>query len=233
MPEHGALADVRVHQVAIVEDHVLQRHRTAEILAGQPDLRVVATCASLPEFLAWLARTRSEDRPQLLVLDLGVDRGPGADPQAVARLVRAGLRVLVLSALTARSQVRAVLRAGVAGVVSKSDPEEHVLEAVWTVLGGREWTTPELAGAIAADATRPELSDQEERVLQLYASGLTLAMVATALGIRVETAKTYLARIRTKYAAVDRPARSKLELSRVATEDGYLSDPRQPACSPG
>ena len=37
-----------------------------------------------------------------------------------------------------------------------------------------------------------------------------------------ETAKTYLRRVREKYARVNRPAGKKAELIRRAAEDGYL-----------
>jgi len=208
--------------VALVEDHLLQRRRTEEILGRESGLVVVASCSTLPEFLAWVRRAPAHTRPHLLVLDLSVDRGPSVDPDVVARLVDAGLRVLVLSALASPGQVRAVIKAGVAGIVGKRDSEQDVIEAVWTVLRRGAWMTPELAAVIAADGDRPQLSDQEERALVLYASGLTLAAVAEALGVKPDTAKTYIARVKGKYAAAGRPVRSKVDLSRIAVDDGYL-----------
>lgn len=212
----------KVWQVALVEDHLLQRRRTEEILGRESGLVVVASCSTLPEFLAWVQRAPISSRPQLLVLDLSVDRGPSVDPDVVARLVDAGLRVLVLSALASPALVRAVIKAGVAGVVGKRDSEQDVIDAVWTVLRRGEWMTADLAAVIAADADRPQLSDQEERALLLYASGLTLGAVAEALGVKPDTAKTYITRVKSKYAAAGRPVRSKVDLSRVAIDDGYV-----------
>lgn len=216
-------ADHRVRRIGLVEDHTLQRNRTAEILAAESGLSVVCSCQSLPEFVDWLAR-RPSGRPDLLMLDLSVDRGPDADPDVVQSLVESGLKVLVLSALASRSQVRAVLRAGVSGVLGKRDREEDIVAATWAVLRGRPWITPDLAAVIAGDADRPTLSDQEERAVVLYASGLTLAAVADSIGVGAETAKTYLARAKAKYAAVGRPVRSKVDLGRIAREDGLLGD---------
>lgn len=82
--------------------------------------------------------------------------------------------------------------------------------------------TPELATVIAGDPDRPKLSIQEERALVLYASGLTLDAVAESIGVKPDTAKQYLERVKKKYAAVGRPARTKVDLSRVALADGYL-----------
>jgi hypothetical protein len=42
------------------------------------------------------------------------------------------------------------------------------------------------------------------------------------MNVQYETAKTYLRRVREKYAKVGRPASKKAELIRRAAEDGYL-----------
>jgi len=209
-------------RLAVVEDHLLQRLRTQEILDAQTGLRVVWSGESLPELMNWVRTTDRLSRPHLVVLDLHVDRGVSADPATVAALVNSGIRVLVLSALTSVPLVRSVLRAGVSGIVGKRDSEQDILDAIWTVLNKGHWMTPELAAAIAGDPNRPQLSPQEERTLVLYASGLTLDAVAAALNVKRDTAKQYLERVKAKYAAADRPVRTKVEISQVARADGYL-----------
>lgn len=208
--------------VAVVEDHLLQRKRTEELVAAQPGLRAVWSGETLTEFLAWLDGVREEDRPRLLLLDLMVERGPNATPEQIETVVGAGIDVLVISALASPALIRRVIRAGVRGIVGKRDSEADIVAAIWTALGHGHWMTPELAGVIAGDEHRPELSDQEERVLVLYASGLTLEGVAESLGIKADTAKKYLSRVKVKYAAAGRPATTKLELNQVARQDGLL-----------
>jgi len=209
-------------RIAIVEDHTLQRLRTEELLQRQPGLVVVHSCETLPDHVEWLAQQDAADRPHLLVLDLAVERGPSVDPATVESIVRGGTQVLVLSAMAHPPLVRQVLRAGAAGIVGKRDPEEDIVAAVWSVLGRRRWITPELAAIIAGDDDRPRLSDQEERALILYASGLTLDAVARSLGVKPETAKTYLERVKAKYTSAGRAVRTKADLARVAVADGYL-----------
>ncbi len=143
-------------------------------------------------------------------------------------MVRAGLKVLVLSALASPSLVRSIVQAGVAGVVGKRDSEDNVLSAVAAVLRGEEWLTSELASVIAGDPARPPLSVQEERALILYASGLSLEQVGTMMNVGQETAKQYLGRVKKKYAAAGVPVRSKLDFGRIAWADGYL-DPSLPS----
>lgn len=209
-------------RVAIVEDHLLQRIQTVAILSSQPGLQVVFEDETLPRFLQWLETASASERPHLLVLDLLVERGPNVEPDQVRRLVKSGMVVLVFSALSSPPLVRRVLRAGAAGVVGKRDAAADLVGAVWTVLGRGRWMSRELDAIVAPESSRPNLSDQEERALVLYASGSTLDEVAENLGVRRDTAKTYLNRVKAKYAASGRPVRSKVDLARVAMADGYL-----------
>ena len=209
-------------RIAVVEDHLLQRKRTEELLTNQPAFSVVHSSEDLPTFVEWLRTCGPNGVPHLLILDLMVERRPNADPATVRKLIDAGVFVLVLSAMASPPLVREMIRAGVSGMVGKRDSEEDIISAVWSVLGRREWMTQELAAVIAGDERRPKLSDQEERALILYASGLTLAAVADSLGVKRDTAKTYLDRVKAKYSDVGRPVRSKVDLSRVAVVDGYL-----------
>lgn len=181
------------------------------------------TGESLPEFARWSESVPRDQRPHLLILDLMVDRQPSASPAQVNVMVDAGLSVLVLSAMASPSLVRKMIQAGVSGVVGKRDSEEDILAAVSAVLHGAEWITPELASVIAGDSDRPALSVQEERALVLYASGLTVEEVGTAMNISRETAKQYLDRVKKKYTTAGMPVRSKLDYGRVAWADGYLN----------
>ena len=74
-------------------------------------------------------------------------------------------------------------------------------------------------------ATNPQgvhLSPSEERALRYYVQGLSTVEVSRRMDVGYETAKTYLRRVRQKYAKADRPASRRSELIRRAAEDGYL-----------
>lgn len=214
-------------RVAIVEDHLLQRMRTAELLTRTGEFSVVFSGETAPEFVAWLRRAPRTERPHLLMLDLTVDRRPSVDIGLVESLLSRGLRILVFSALSSPALVRGVIRAGVTGIVGKRDSEENILAAVRAVLQGERWMTAELAEVGAADPDRPRLSIQEERALVLYASGLTIDQLAAAMNIGRETAKQYLGRVKQKYAKAGIPVRSKLDFARIAWEEGLI-DPMPP-----
>ncbi|ROR97135.1 LuxR family two component transcriptional regulator [Salana multivorans] len=217
-------------RVAIVEDHRLQRLRTEDLLLRGGDFTIVFSGESLPEFMTWVRSTPPGHRPHLLVLDLVVERQPNVDVNLVAALLRAGLRIVVLTAMSSPPLVRRIVRAGVTVVVGKRDPEEDVLAGVHAALRGEEWMTSELAAVLAGDPDRPRLSQQEERALVLYATGLTVEQVATSMGIGRDTAKQYLDRVKKKYAAAGVPVRSKLDFGRIAWSEGLI-DPESGSAS--
>ena len=69
----------------------------------------------------------------------------------------------------------------------------------------------------------PALSLGEVRALTLYASGLTTPQVAERMGVKYETAKTYLRRVREKYAKAGRPASKRVDLMNRAIDDGHFT----------
>ena len=102
----------------------------------------------------------------------------------------------------------------------------EVMDAARTVMGlqvetgtVRDWRPRPVAVPVQS---RPRLSAGEEQALTLYTSGLSTPEVAERMNVQYETAKTYLRRVREKYAKVGRPAGKKAELIRRAAEDGYL-----------
>jgi DNA-binding NarL/FixJ family response regulator len=162
----------------------------------------------------------------VVVLDLELHDGvPPAVKIAAARA--AGVAVVVVSGFTDHSQVRSALSAGARGYVPKSEPVATVVDAVVAAAAGEQFLTPALAAALLADdlgGSAPMLSPQELRALTLYVSGLPLKSVARQMNVHYETAKSYLDRVRTKYAQVGREARTKVELRNRAVEDGHLTE---------
>ena len=87
---------------------------------------------------------------------------------------------------------------------------------------GEIYLSVDLAAILAATVEKPDLSPRELDALRLYASGLTLNSVARRMGISPHTAKEYIDRVRAKYSAVGRHARTRTELYAAATHDGLL-----------
>jgi two-component system nitrate/nitrite response regulator NarL len=162
-------------------------------------------------------------RAHVVLLDLDLGDGTTVE-RNVAAILTAGPAVLVLSASSRPLAVRDAMRAGALGYVLKNEPTSQIRAAITEVAAGRDWVSPSLAYIFATDDApdRPALSGQEQRALQLYATGMPLKSVARKMMISEETGKQYLGRVRAKYAKAGRAAPTKLLLYQRAVEDGYI-----------
>jgi DNA-binding NarL/FixJ family response regulator len=80
----------------------------------------------------------------------------------------------------------------------------------------KEIVSPEAIPTVA-------LTTQEQGVLRLYASGMTMYSVARELGIQPSSVATYIKRIRKKYAKIGVHLSSKVDLNRAAREAGLIT----------
>ncbi len=210
-------------RLAILDDHeVLLDSLTSWISANAPDFELVLSAST------WLQLVQSANFPtDLVLLDFQLK-----EPVSIEARVRtcraAGAKVIVLSSLDTRESKERALAAGAATFLSKSLPMREVMDAAREVLGvaasssaPRDWR-PLPVGAVAS-VERPKLSAGEVEALTLYVNGLSTSEVAESMRVQYETAKTYLRRVREKYAKVGRPAGKKAELIIRAAEDGYLN----------
>lgn len=71
-------------------------------------------------------------------------------------------------------------------------------------------------------ASRPDLSNREVEVLIAWLASDSKREVTERLFLADSTVSTYIQRVRSKYDAVGRPARTKVRLLLRAVEDGYI-----------
>ncbi|WP_024794443.1 response regulator transcription factor [Tomitella biformata] len=207
-------------RVGLVEDHESVAMGVSMMLADEPAVDLVAMAKSVAELLPQAAGL------DLVILDLRL--ADGSSPKSNVEQLRAvGLEVLIFTGAENPYLVRSAARAGVLGVVRKSEPSATVVAAILAAAAGELVVTTEWAAAIDGD---PELDDvglspRQLEVLELYASGEKAERVARLTGLSAQTVNDYLQRIRQKYANAGRPARTKTDLYKRALEDGYLPIP--------
>lgn len=211
-----------VVRLAILDDHeVLLDALTSWIDRNAPDFEVVLGAAN------WLQLVQSPAFPTDLVF-IDFQLKEAISIEARVRTCRAaGAKVIVLSSLDTREARDRALAAGASDFLSKSLSMAAVMTAARRVMG-IESDGDDSTGRVVASATaplqhlKPKLSPGEQEALKLYVVGHSTNAVAEHMNVQYETAKTYLRRVREKYAKVGRPASKKAELIRRAAEDGYL-----------
>ena len=183
-------------RVAVIDNDPLVPAGLRALLAPAPEVELVAAFGTVEQYRA------AGVGADVVLLDLQLE--DGSDPAANVAAVRAlGAQVLVLSVHGERRHVRATVRAGAAGYLVKDDDGAKLVEAITTVHAGQRALTTELMTLI--NDQPPELSPQELQVLYLYGTGSTLAATARRLGIAIPTVRSYLDRIRAKWATTDEP----------------------------
>ena len=127
--------------VIIADDHQLVRTGLKQVIASQPDLRVVAECRTGKEVLALL----QTEACNVLLLDLSLPDMSGLDVLKHVRSHHDGIAVLVLSGYPEKQFGLNVLRGGAHGFISKGVDDAELLRAVRMVSRGSRYVGPELA----------------------------------------------------------------------------------------
>jgi DNA-binding NarL/FixJ family response regulator len=197
-------------RLALLDDHeVLLDTLSTWIVTNASDFELVLAAST------WLELVHSDNFPtDLVLLDFQLK-----EPVSIEARVRtcraAGAKVIVLTSLDSKESEERAMAAGAVAFLSKSKSMREVMDTAREVMGRAK------ASAHQHD-WRPLPGGATHPALRHYVHGLSTAEVAKTMNVQYETAKTYLRRVREKYAKVGRPASKKTELIRRAAEDGYL-----------
>ena len=187
-------------RVLIVDDHPLFRRGLVQLLRTIPAFVLVGEAASGAEGLV-LAR---ELRPDLILLDLNMRDGDGLDMLRGLRTARSKARVVMVTVSDSGEDVVAALRGGVEGYLLKDMEPEAMLEALQDVAAGRVVIPPQLNHLLAAalrGESRPQsagaagLTEQELRILEKIAAGLSNKQIGRELDIAEGTVKVHVKHI--------------------------------------
>jgi DNA-binding NarL/FixJ family response regulator len=183
--------------VAIIDDHPAIREWFTQAVRQAKGLVLVGGEPSIESFdCSMEARRRAaKPLPDVVLLDLTLAAGHRDGAAGVAHLVSGGFAVLVLSASDNREAVLAALEAGARGYVTKAASTSEIIAAVREVAAGNHYVSPTLASYLlsaAREARTPAVTNREQQILVLIATGLTDQEIAARLGIKVSTVRSHL-----------------------------------------
>ena len=121
-----AEAQARRTRVMIVEDHADFRGLMEVLLDREPDIELLAQAGSLTEACEQAARFEFD----VVILDMGLPDGSGADLIADLRRASPGVRVMVLSASLDPEGIGKARSAGANEILDKLTPVGDVLATV-------------------------------------------------------------------------------------------------------
>jgi DNA-binding NarL/FixJ family response regulator len=210
-------------RVVLVDDHGLFRAGVRAELEGLVD--IVGDAGTVGEAIEQIV----EAEPDVVLLDVQMPDGGGAEVIRGVTPRRPAVRFLALSVSDAPDDVISIIRAGARGYVTKTISGPELADAVRRVAGGDAVFSPRLAGfvldAFAGQEGAPAVADpeldlltaREREVLRHIARGYMYKEIAARLGISAKTVEAHVSAVLRKLQLS-----SRHELSRWAVERGWL-----------
>jgi two-component system, NarL family, response regulator DevR len=205
-------------RVLLVDDHEVVRHGIRALLEAHKDVTVVAEAESVPAAVAAV----DQYRPDVVVMDVRLSDGSGIEATREIRARYPETRVLMLTSFADHEALFSSIMAGASGYVLKQIRGNELVSAVRSVGEGQNLIDPALTGVVmerlragvgsGRDERLMRLSPQEERVLELIATGRTNREIGTELHLSEKTVRNYVSSIL-----------AKLEVARRAEAAAYLA----------
>jgi DNA-binding NarL/FixJ family response regulator len=188
-------------RVFLVDDHEVVRRGVADVLEDDARITVAGEAGTCSEALARVPAVR----PDVVVIDMRLPDGDGAELCRGLTERVPGIRCLVLTSYSEQDALEAALRAGAAGFLLKQVRGPALVSAVLTVAAGGSLfdevgpAGPRRGGAAAAEDQRlAMLTDQERSVLRLIGEGLTNRQIGERMGLAEKTVKNYTSHLLAK-----------------------------------
>jgi len=205
-------------RIFVVEDEALSRAGVRHYLAGDFDL--VGEADNVADSVSMVR----ELVPDLVLLDLRIKGGTGADVIEQVRQTHPDIKFLALTVSTSRLDVLRLLSIGIEGYLTKGAIGDDLGERVTEALSGGRPISKQVAGfaldiseSISSESGIERLTARQHEVVRLIARGYTYREAATTLGISVKTLEKHITSIFDKLGVA-----SRHELSALAYESGLI-----------
>jgi DNA-binding NarL/FixJ family response regulator len=215
----------RKKRVLIVDDHPIFRFGLAGLITEQTRLEVCGHADSAPLALDAMRRLK----PDIVLVDLSLRGTNGIELIKLMKAEEPDLPVLVISMHNEAVFGMRALKAGALGYVMKAEAMNHVAEAIFKVLQGKIYVSPEFAEKLIFKAVQSTeagagspvdaLSDRELEVLQQLGRGGSTRSIAEALHLSVKTIETHRAHIKEKLGLQDSEEMVKFAIDWVAQQE--------------
>ena len=200
LPADATRSAPSVQTVFIVDDHPLFRRGLTQLLRIAGGFELVGEAASGVEGVNGVLAAR----PELVLLDLNMKDLSGVEVLRRIRVAGADCRVVMITVSDAAEDLVAALRAGADGYLLKDMEPEAMIASLREAAAGRIVVSDKLTHLMAValrEESRPEsvaeagLTEQERRILDQIAAGLSNKLIARELDIAEGTVKVHVKHI--------------------------------------
>ena len=181
----------------IVEDHEVFAKQIRRLIGGEHDMDCPLHFSSASELYDKLKFTN--DRPDLLLLDLGLPRRGGLEVLKDLRTMMPEVKVLILTSSDDREKVYRAICNGASGYLLKTSDPSEILSGIRDVIHGASALSSPIAKMILEGFSRhgpveeiEHLTAREEDVLHHLVRGLIKKEIADKLSISQHTVDMHL-----------------------------------------
>lgn len=190
-------------RVMIVDDHEVVREGLRSLLRRRPELSVVGEADSVASAIEEARKTE----PDVIIMDVRLPDGSGVEACREIRSERPDTKVLMLTSYADEDAVFASIMAGAIGYLLKQTSTNTLIEAIGRAMKGESLLDPAVtqrvlervrSGKKDEDEELALLSEQERKILDLIAKGMTNKEIAGEIFLSDKTVKNYVSSILSK-----------------------------------
>jgi DNA-binding NarL/FixJ family response regulator len=189
-------------RVMIVDDHEVVREGLRSLLRRRQELAVVGEADSVASAIEEARKTE----PDVVIMDVRLPDGSGIEACREIRAERPDTKVLILTSYADEEAVFASIMAGAIGYLLKQTSTNTLIEAIERAMRGESLLDPAVTQRVLErvrtgkkdDDELSLLSEQERKILDLIAEGMTNIEIAKEIFLSDKTVKNYVSSILSK-----------------------------------
>lgn len=189
-------------RVFLLDDHEIVRRGVRELLEAHDDLEVVGEAATAAEGIARIPAVK----PDVAVVDMQLPDGNGVEVCREVRSRDETIRCLILTSFADDEALFDSIMAGAAGYLLKQIKGADLVDGIRRVASGQSLLDPEVTARVLErlrkgpeeDERLARLTDQERKILDLIAEGLTNRQIGERMFLAEKTVKNYVSNLLSK-----------------------------------
>jgi len=189
-------------RIFLLDDHEVVRRGVRELLEVEDDLEVVGEAGTAEEALQRIPAAS----PDVAVIDMRLPDGNGVEVCREVRSRNPEVQCVVLTSFADDEALFDSIMAGAAGYLLKQIKGTDLVDAIRRVAAGQSLLDPSVTERVLErlrkgpeqDERLSRLTEQERKILDLIAEGLTNRQIGERMGLAEKTVKNYTSHLLAK-----------------------------------
>ena len=210
-------------RILLVDDHDLVRSGLKSILQSNGAFQVVAELDSGEAAADYVHQTQI--KPDLVLMDVNMPGIGGIEATRRIKHAYPEMQVIAVTALQDDPFPAQLIKAGASGYITKGCPADELLNAIHTVMSGKQYLAAELSEKMSLgqinqttqESPFASLSDREMQIMLMITQGNSNQQISDSLFLSPKTISTYRHRLFDKLEVSN-----DVELTHMAIRHGVV-----------